>query len=340
MWGPDAYLEHLNEKAYKEYRKKTEESWLNRKSVVRTQLVKVLGGFPAEGGALEPEVLERIEREDHVVERVAFSTEQNLRMLAYVLVPKGLKGKAPAVLAWHGHGHGSREVIGIRPDGSFDDSGAANPGHFALELVRRGLIVVAPEIIGFGDRRLASDQAKDPTRNSSCAPLAARLLLHGKTLAGLRIYEARRTLDYILTRSDVNTARIGCAGFSGGGLVAAFSAALDNRIQAVVLCAFTSTFRGSLLARGHCIDNYLPGMLSEADLPDLIGLTAPRSLFVESGELDPLFPVDSVREAVRRLQEIYVQEEAEGRLQSDLFPGKHEVSGRASFDWLANQLKA
>jgi dienelactone hydrolase len=337
MWQPDQYLEEL----YKsEQIDDSAAAWHTRKADVRNRLLASLGPMPNTAEPLQPIVLEREEREDHLLERVEFSTAAGLRVPAYVLIPKGLTGRAPAVLAWHGHGYGSREIVGLQPDGTPDDAEPGIHQHFALQLVRRGLIVIAPEIIGFGDRRLAAESRKDPRKSSSCAALSSRLLLYGRTLAGLRLFEAKRTLDYLLTREDVDPQRIGTMGFSGGGLIASLSSALDERIHATVLCAFTSTFRGSILAMNHCIDNYLPSILPHAELPELIGLIAPRALFVESGTEDTLFPANSVREAVDRLQEIYRAEGSTACLEVDMFPGKHEICGRISYDWLARMLKA
>lgn len=340
MLNPDDYLEHLYNNLNEETSQALKKPWIDRKVDVRSKLLECLGDFPKRSSELNPIVCERVDKGDHFLERVMYQTDINLQVAAFVLIPKRLTGKAPVVLAWHGHGYGSREIVGLQPDGNTDDAAPGIHQHFALKLVQRGMIVVAPEIIGFGDRRLLVDKEKDPKKNSSCFSLASRLLLYGKTLAGLRIYEAIRSLDYLLTRKDVDPERIGCMGFSGGGLIASLASALDERIKATVICAFTSTFRGSLLAMNHCIDNYMPSILPYADLPELIGLIAPRALFVESGIHDPLFPVASVQEAIVKLKEIYQAEGTEGKFEVDLFPGKHEVSGRKSYDWLAEQLKA
>ncbi|NOU96843.1 dienelactone hydrolase [Paenibacillus sp. LMG 31456] len=339
MWCPDDYLDNLYDSLNGSGALVLDTPWSEKKIGVRSKLLESLGAFPEQAADLKPIVLHRIERDGYIEERVEYSTDGNLRVPAYVLIPKRLKGRTPAVLAWHGHGYGSREIVGLQPDGTIDDTQPGIHQHFAVQLVQRGMIVIAPEIIGFGDRRMQADRAKDSRKSSSCSSLASRLLLYGRTLAGLRIYEAMRTMDYLATREDVDAKRIGSMGFSGGGLIASLSSALDERIHATVICAFTSTFRGSLLSMNHCIDNYLPSILPNADLPELIGLIAPRSLFVESGVDDPLFPIQSVREAIRVLNEIYEAEKASERFEVDLFPGKHEVSGRQSYDWLANRLK-
>ncbi len=63
------------------------------------------------------EVLERVERPDHVREKVLFSTSPQFRVPAYVLIPKDLKGPAPAIVDLHLHGgmflFGKEKVIDL-----------------------------------------------------------------------------------------------------------------------------------------------------------------------------------------------------------------------------------
>src|SRR5690606_22882702 len=121
----------------------------------------------------------------------------------------------------HGHGYGSREVVGLGMDGK----PLKNPTYqknFGLELVKRGFLVIVPELLGFGDRRLREDMEK-PLDDSSCYRISTYLMMLGRTMAGMRVWETIRTVDYLFTRDDVDCARIGCMGISGGGLVSAFT---------------------------------------------------------------------------------------------------------------------
>lgn len=309
-----------------------------RREELKQRLATSLGVFPEQPAPLEPVLLETFRYGRLVVEKLAYSTFEGLRVPVYALYPAERKGRLPAVLACHGHGPGQRAALGMNPDGSF----AEEPGihnRFAVQLAERGMFVLVPEIIGFGDRRLQAAVESDPeAKGSSCAPISNLLLLCGMTIAGFRVYEAMRALDYISGREEADPDRIGTLGFSGGGLVASMTAALDQRIRATVLCGYTNTYLGSILDRVHCIDNYVPGILRAAEQPELIGLLAPRPLFVESGREDKVFPVESTLEAIERLSSIYRSMDAEDRLRSDIFPGNHEISGRESFDWLLQQL--
>ncbi|WP_243767097.1 dienelactone hydrolase family protein [Paenibacillus agricola] len=313
-----------------------------KREQLRAKLRQTLGSYGDGAGdqpLLDPVVLESTDLGDVIRERVEYSTVDGLRVPAYVLLPKE-RGKLPlpAVLAWHGHGYGSRQVVGLLPDGSEDQGEPGIHRHFALELCRRGLVVIAPEIVGFGDRKLDWDIAQNPDTPNSCFPIAAALLMAGKTIAGLRAHEAIRAADYLAQRAEVDASRIGCMGLSGGGMVASLSAALDKRILATVICGYSNTYESSILARRHCLDNYIPGILLHAEMPELIGLIAPRALFIESGSHDPLFPVEATRTTIAKLEEIYTSLGAEGNIESDIFEGGHEISGRLAFDWLARKL--
>jgi hypothetical protein len=121
-------------------------------------------------------------------------------------------------------------------------------------------------------------------------------------------------------------------------MVAAFASMLDKRLQAAAISAYTCTFAGGIMRINHCIDNYIPSILRLGELPELLGSMGPRALFVESGLEDPLFPIEAVKEAVRRLQHLYAQRGAPDRIKCVFFPGKHEVNGARLFDWLAGYL--
>ena len=312
-------------------------AWRSR---LRERFIDLLGCL-REGAPepLEPEPLESVRMEGYTRERVLLRTAAGLKMPVYVLVPDraASAGPAPAVIAVHGHGYGSREIAGLEPDGSERAGDAGLHKDFAVALVRRGFVVAAPELLGFGDRRLEEDAANGP-KASSCFRLAVHLLMLGKTLAGMRVFETLRALDYLQTRPEADASRIGIMGISGGGLVAGFAAAVDERVRASVVSGYASTFEASILSRNHCLDNYIPGLLAESEMPDLLGLIAPRPLFIESGDNDPLFPAPAAKLAYERLSQIYEELGARENLGADFFHGGHEIGTGAAYDWLERML--
>ena len=91
------------------------------------------------------------------------SATPGLSFAAYVLIPDGAKsGQLPGVLAVHGHGYGSREIVGLLPDGAEDHGEPNIHQHFAVQLVKRGMVVIAPDVVGFGERRLDADLQENP----------------------------------------------------------------------------------------------------------------------------------------------------------------------------------
>ncbi len=52
----------------------------------------------------------------------------------------------PTVLAFHGHGYGVKDIVGIWEDGTDRDGVDGIYKDFALELCKQGFAVAAPEI--------------------------------------------------------------------------------------------------------------------------------------------------------------------------------------------------
>lgn len=340
MWHPDNYLETLYRSLTPEYRfrAQNEAEWSLWRSGLKARLIQSLGGFPDVPAALAPKIVEENDCGEYVRQRVELFTFPGLAMPAYVLVPARRSGRLPAVVACHGHGYGSKEIVGLLPDGV---TTAAEPGYqssFAVELVKKGFVVIAPELLGFGDRRTKAEAAQNGY--SSCHEVSTFLLQLGSSMAGHRVYETIRAVDYLQQRPEVDPERIGCMGISGGGLVASYVSALDERVKAVVVSGYVNTFRASILSVHHCVDNYVPGLLRYAEMPDIVGLIAPRPLLVESGSDDPIFPSSGVDEACRQIGAVYRLLDQEDKFARDAFEGGHVISGAKAYDWLSRWLSA
>lgn len=269
-------------------------------------------------------------------ERIVLEVFDGVRFSAYRLVPDGIVTPAPAVLVVHGHGYGSRELVGLDPAGEPLPAGSPEP--VAVRLARSGAVVWVPDVVGFGERRTHRDAPYDPEASSSCYRLGTRLLMQGRTVSGLRVAELLGLVDHLATDPDVDPDRIGALGFSGGAMWAMITAALDDRIAATALCAYPNTFADSIESIRHCLCNYLPGQLAVGEQPDFAGLIAPRGLFCESGEVDHIFPVAGFRTAIAELAPRWAEHpDAFGH---DLHAGGHGIDGRRAVPWLLDRLDA
>ncbi|NLI60137.1 MAG: dienelactone hydrolase [Clostridiales bacterium] len=339
MWSPDKYLGTLYRKIRPKFHFDVRhmDEYSRWRDGLRETFARNLGDFLKARPDLNPRVIEEREYRDYFLQRVVYDSDEYLSIPAYILKPKDVSGELPAIVACHGHGYGSKEIVGLNPDGTDNHDDPGYQKNFAIELVKRGFFVIAPDLLGFGDRRLEEDKNKEANENS-CHMISTYLLMLGKTIAGLRIYDIMRTIDYLESRDDVDNERIGCMGISGGGLVCGFTTALDSRIKAAVISGYTSTFIDSIMSIWHCVDNFIPGIVKKAEMPDLLGLIAPRPLLIESGINDPIFPIEATKEAYDRIKNIYTFLGAEDKIDSDFFHGQHEISGAKAYDWMERWL--
>src|SRR2546426_1353553 len=153
-----------------------------------------------------------------------------------------------------------------------------------------------------------------------------------------RVWDVMRTLDYIATRSELDSSRVGCMGISGGGTVTSFSTALEPRIRVAMVSGYLNTFRDSVGSLAHCIDNYVPGILNWAEMYDIAGLIAPRPLFAESGEKDNIFPIRASKESFQKVKEIYAVFGAAGQAEQEVFDEAHSFWGKKGIPFLVRHL--
>ncbi|MCS7253015.1 MAG: alpha/beta hydrolase family protein [Armatimonadota bacterium] len=309
---------------------------------LRSQLLKLLGGFPRRKCELAPRVLERVnlsfrtpsgELVEYNRETIIFKSREGLSVYAYHLAPKGADMRLPCVVCLPGHGRGVDDIVGINPDGSLRETYGGYQMDFALQCLEHGYAALAVEQLGFGHRRDERSRKQSP-ETSSCQPAAGAALLFGETMLGWRVYDAIRSIDYLHTREDVDVNRIAIMGISGGGATALFTAAIDERIKVAVVSGYFNTFRDSIMSISHCIDNYIPGILRFAEMWDIAGLVAPRALFIESGTKDPIFPIDATLRSYEKLKRIYDVFNANEKLGIEVFEGEHQFYGKGAFEFL------
>lgn len=306
---------------------------------IRASLAEAFGidRIPGKTEQLQPRLLLSIK--ENGITRKKFSAEicDDLNMCFYLLVPEKKAPGNPGVTALCGHSYGARQIVRTRASGKtkilpFFDNYQKD---FAYELARRGATVAVPELIGFGEARLQKDMHL-PFYASSCKTLSSHLLLYGLTTASMRIYQAMRCTD-ILAAYGANPDNTGIMGISGGGLCALYTALLDKRIKKTVVSGYINTFETSILNRWHCPDNYIPGLLTIGEMYDFASALAPRSLVMECGEHDKLFPVEGSRRAIDKISRIYALYGSQDCFTADIFNGKHEVSGKLSYEFLTGE---
>jgi hypothetical protein len=302
---------------------------------LRRQLIRRLGGLPKRTEPPKVKLLETTDCSDYERQSLSFGSQPGLNVFAYLLLPKERPAKSAALLCLHGHGYGVDALVGL------DEYGAPREtpdyhNNFALEAVKRGYIVMAPELLGFGRRR--EGNIAPGSHESSCQTLSGAALMLGHTMAGWRVFDAQCCLDYLETRDDVDAHRLGTIGISGGGLNALYLAAVDQRLKATVVSGFLNSWQGSIMGVPHCVDNFVPGLALDARLSDIAGLVAPRALWCESGEQDNIFPVAEFRRALKETKAVYELYGAREQIGGETFPRGHEFFGEGAWPFLEKHL--
>ncbi len=298
----------------------------------RRRLRRLIGDFPKVSEPVGSRVLEERRFPGYTRTKLELELTPGLLAIAYYLLPDNCPRRGPAVLAVPGHGKSVDDLIG-GPDGE------GYPTDYALQCARAGLPALALEQIAFGHRRDEKAMKENPDGGTSCITPAGAALMLGRTLLGYRVFEARRALDWLSARPEVDPTRLGMTGISGGGNTTFFTAALDTRLKAVLVCGYFNTFRGSVYSIYHCTDNFVPSILRWFEMPDLVGLIAPRHAFFMQGENDPLFPLKSFQQAVGKAKRIYGVFGVPERLGTHVYPGEHEWNGSKGIPWLAKVLR-
>src|SRR4029077_14104694 len=243
------------------------------KALDRAGLLRLLGTVPVAAPSLAAERVEQVDLGDVVREKVTYAVEPGERVPAFVFLPKTGPARHPGILCHHQHG-GEFQVGKDGPAGLGSDPNQ----HYALELGRRGYVTMVFDALCFNERQDVTGKLKNADYERYEAMYR---LTEGKSLQGKYVWDARRALDYLENRPEVDASRLGMIGHSLGGQETLFTSAIDTRIAAAVSsCGF-----GSLraLKRDHINHNYalfVPSLANNGGYGTVLPLVAPRAFLV------------------------------------------------------------
>lgn len=306
----------------------------------RAALIETLGLARFARVPLAATPVSRVDRGRFVHEKLVLRTGPQTLMPVHILHPSHVRNPA-TVVAFAGHGYGVADIVGLWEDGSQRTSSTGYHKDFGVALCHAGFTVVAPEISCFGERQ--TDFSHVDTRfgqdiPSTCTHTAMLAFHLGSSVPAMRVHDALRLVDYLETRADIDTQRLGAMGISGGGMHTLFSAAVDERYRSMVISGYVSQWRDSIFGMHHCACNFVPGLAAHGEMTDLLALLAPRPLCIEAGTHDPIFPIASVRSATQTVRSHYAVFGASQRIETDFFEGRHEIHGPVAYDFLRRTL--
>jgi dienelactone hydrolase len=316
----------------------TREEWPAWRDAFAQKLHDLMAPWP-QPCPLNPVLLERRRCDGYVQEKVLFSSEEDMSVPAYILVPERYDGSKPlpALVCQHGHGNGKDDVVDITHGNSDHVEKLRRLRYeYGRAMARRGYVVIAMDARGFGERAVGTEMDSGDD-GCNIAQIKAQLL--GLNTLTLNVFDLMRCIDYLATRPEVDAERIGCLGLSYGGTLTLFAAALDERIKVAVVSGYLTSLYEQTFVRGDtCGQQIVPGLLHWGELSDVACLIAPRALLVESGTQDPSFYIEAARSAVREVQRLYGVLGIGERLAHHVFEGAHRWDGARTPAWLEQWL--
>jgi dienelactone hydrolase len=338
------------------------------KSVVRSRLWEMIPEklVPCDFAA---EVVERVDKGDHVREKVYFDSAPGTRVPAYVLMPKNVRHAVPGLVCFHDHGGmyywGKEKIVEVEDEhpvlAGFKRQ-CYGGRSYATDLCRAGFAVIVIDAFYWGERRFISDDdiesgVNDRSRvepreviehvnaqSGRAEDMFARALYTiGHTWQGIWLRDEIRSLDYLLTRPEVDPDRIGCVGLSIGGFRSAQFAGMDPRVKCAVVAGWMTTY-GEMFSykpsnTHYC--QYVTGAYRLVDLPDLVSLCCPGGLMVIHGRQDELFTAKGVAEAYAKIAAVYAKAGVPDQANLTYYDTPHEFNTKMQADaleWLRKWL--
>lgn len=290
----------------------TAAQWEQQEAELRRKLLAAWGGeacFPKSPCDLDPKQHgDPLTRDGYTVEKVTFQTRPGVRMTANLYVPAGATKKpAPAILMVHGHWKGAKQDPAVQAR--------------CIGAAKLGFVALCVDAFGAGERGVGTALGEyhgDMT--------AATLLPLGTPLSGLQVYENMRAVDYLETRPEVDKAKIGITGASGGGNQTMYAGAWDRRFKCVVPVCSVGNYQ-SYLNTACCLCEVVPGALRFTEEWAVLAMVAPRPLMVMNATKDGIqFSVGEAKKSLALAAPVFKLLGKPDNLQHAIFDGPHDYS--------------
>ena len=298
------------------------QDWQVRRLQIRDTLTNLLGDLPARPTQPRVEVLSREDRGDYQLEKFEFANGAGETVRGYCFLPKLASRSQPAPAILYCHWHGGQYDIG-KEEMLLTNAVPTAPGP---ALARQGYVVLGIDACCFGERNGSGPDG--PLQKDAAGEMSAAKfhLWWGRSLWGMMLRDDLMALDYLCSRPEVDSRRIGVTGISMGSTRAWWLMALDDRLQACVGVACMTRYQDLIrhgMLQAHGIYYFVPGILKHFDTEAILALSAPRPLLIMTGDQDHGSPVEGVRKVGGIVEHIYQLhgETADNLFESAIYPG-------------------
>ncbi len=300
---------HFTPRAYA-----TLDAWKAQRAHLQRQVLSAAGLLPyPERCALKPEIFGKLERPGYTIEKVLIQTLPGYYLGGNLYRPLGKPGKHPGILSPHGHW----------AYGRLEHQAAASVPARAINLARQGYVVFAYDMVGYNDTVQTPHVFGGP-----------REQLWGFGPLGLQLWNSIRALDFLASLPDVDAARLGATGASGGATQIFLLTAVDDRIKVAVPVNMIS----SIMQGGSPCEN-APGLRFDTFNVEFGAMIAPRPMLMISASGD--WTRNNLREEVPAVKKIYTLYDAEAQLEALQIDAGHNynlASRNAMYPFFAKHL--
>jgi dienelactone hydrolase len=265
--------------------------WFQRATKVRRQIQVAQGLWPMpDKTPLNAVIYGKLDRGDYTVEKAYFESYPGFFVTGSLYRPKGKSGKVPAVLSPHGHWRhgrfydqgsgGVRDQIEIGAE-RFEEGGRSMLQSRCVQLARMGCVVFLYDMLGYADsvqipQSIAhgfKEQRSEMNTVENWGLFSPQAETHLQSVMGLQTWNSIRALDFLESLPDVDAARIGVTGASGGGTQTLMVCALDPRPAAAFPAVMVST-----AMQGGCTCENASLLRIDAGNVEFAALFAPKPL--------------------------------------------------------------
>ena len=272
----------------------------------------------------------RLVRRGYTIVPLRIASRPGLTVPAHLYLPEDADAPVPGVLIACGHAHEGKAYPWYQQAGAL--------------CARSGLAALVFDPLDQGERwQDPRDDGAPRTWGTRAHNLSgAKALLLGWSQTGLEAWDSMRALDALAARPEVDAARLGVMGNSGGGTQAAQLFALDDRVRAAAPSCYLTSH--GLLAGGigpQDAEQWQPGMLALGfDHADYLAARAPAPALICAVERD-FFPIEGTRSALAAARGVYGllgAADAVDLVTADETHGWHPELQIASVRWMARHL--
>jgi len=314
--------------------------WQRQRQAIRETLVNVMGDLPPRQKIRSVRVLSLQNKGTYTLEKFEFDNGTGAIVPGYFLIPKNGKTKHPAIFYCHWHGGnyelGKQEIFTTHH----------TPQIPAQVLTDLGYAVMAIDAYCFGER--GGKGPGGPAERGAAEELSASKyeLWMGRSLWAMMVRDDLMALDYLFSRSEIDSTRVGVTGISMGATRSWWLMALDERIKTGVAVGCLTRYQQIIAEqklKAHGIYYFVPHFLTYFDTEAVISLIAPRPILFMTGDQDDGSPVSGIKKIEDVVQKVYDLQEASHNFQSVIYPNTGHVYTPDMWDkmtkWIQSQLK-